>query len=143
MDNRSNQAARIWIATVPYSKQPSISDRFDSDVTYSTGQREIGTTTGYEHWQFVIYFRKPQRLSALKKRFGDFGHYEPTRSAAADDYVRKEETRVAGTEFEYGRKPINRNSSTDWNKVVADAKSGQLDQIPSDILVRCYHNLKR
>lgn len=118
--------------------------RFDQCefIAYACGQREIGES-GYEHWQFVIHCRKPCRLSALKKAFGDHFHWEPTRSAAAEAYCVKKETSVPDTQFECGRKPIRRGESQDWDTIKRLAISGQLDSIPSDVFVRNYNALKR
>lgn len=112
-----------------------------SNVTYARGQLECGGTTGYRHWQLVVNFRKPVRLSAVRKIFP--GHWEPTRSDAALAYVWKEDTRVADTQFEIGAKPKNRASTKDWDEIRAMAKSGNLEGIPSDIYIRCYNQLQR
>lgn len=50
----------------------------------------------------------------------------------------KQDTRVDGP-WEYGVKPVQRNSKTDWDEVKQLAQAGDLDAIPSDIYVRCYH----
>jgi hypothetical protein len=137
--------ARIWLGTVPAGDSGIdwLADAYKrGDFVYSRGQRERGANTGYDHWQLVVYFGKPCRLSAVKKTFPN-GHWEPTKSAAADDYVWKDDTAVADSRFEFGKKPFNRSRATDWDQVVADAKTGQLDNVPSDILVRCYGNLRR
>jgi len=138
-----SKPARIWIGTVPYSSVNDINSRFDNDVTYAIGQREIGNDTKYEHWQLVVWLRKPSRLSALKKKFGDQSHWEPTLSSAAESYVCKDDTSVPGTRFTYGTKPFNRAVSKDWDSIRADAIAGRLDAIPSDIFVRCYSNLRK
>lgn len=87
--------------------------------------------------------RKPIRLNAVKALFGGRAHCEKSRSSAADDYVWKEDTRVAGTQFELGERPFKRNCSTDWAGVKDAAKAGRLDDIPPDIYVRLYGSLKR
>lgn len=122
-----SKPARIWIGTIPYTNEYDLSSRLDgsSDVSYSRGQREIGDS-GYEHWQLIVYFKKPYRLSAVKKIFGKNTHWEPTRSSAADEYVWKDETSVSGTRFEIGSKPFRRNSSKDWDLIKDAAKCGRL-----------------
>ena len=67
---------------------------------------------------------------------------QSSRSSAASDYVWKELTRVAGTQFEIGDKPINRAASKDWDRIRASAVSGNFDDVPSDVFVRCYHQLR-
>jgi len=42
-----------------------------------------------------------------------------------------------------GSKPFKRNSPTDWDAVLQSAKRGALDEIPADIQVRCYNQLRR
>ena len=42
-----------------------------------------------------------------------------------------------------GTKPVNRAKAADWDRVLADAKKGNFDNIPADIQVRCYNPLKR
>lgn len=55
----------------------------------------------------------------------------------------KEDTRVEGTQFEVGRRAVQRNNPPDWDAIATDARSGRLDTIPSDIYVRCYNQLRR
>lgn len=57
------------------------------------------------------------------------------------EYVCKEDTRVCGP-FEFGKRPFLRNVSHKYNGVVALAKAGKFDDIPEDIVVRHYPNLK-
>ena len=101
---------------------------------------EIGAG-GLEHWQLVVYSKGKQRLSWITKRFE--GHWEPTRSDAARDYVWKEDTRVDGSQFEFGTLPFRRNESTDWELVRSNAQAGRLGDIPADVYVRCYSQIKR
>lgn len=54
----------------------------------------------------------------------------------------KEDTRVEGP-WEFGEKPMQRNSATDWEAVWNNAKVGKLEDVPADIRVRCYSQLKR
>lgn len=74
---------------------------------------------------------------------GPTAHVEPSRSEAANEYVWKEDTRVPGTQFEYGSKPIQRNSKQDWDQIRALAVAGELSEIPSEVFVRHYSNLRR
>lgn len=74
--------------------------------------------------------------------FGDSCHAELSRSSAAIEYVQKEETRVDGTGFEFGSKPISRNSKVEWESVWSAAKSGDLSKIPPHIRVVNYRTLR-
>lgn len=90
----------------------------------------------------MVHFRRKVRLRGVREVFGPY-HAEPTRSAAAREYVQKEDTRIAGTQFELGSLPMRRSERTDWDAVKASAQSGRLDSIPSDVFIRCYNQLRR
>lgn len=104
-------------------------------VAYIRGQLERGDGTGYLHWQILVTFSKKIRLRGVRKIFGEH-HSELTRSEAADEYVFKEATRIEGTQFELGTKPLRRNSSADWEAVWTSAKSGNITDIEPDIRIR-------
>lgn len=125
-----------WILTIPHA---NYTEYLPPQCDYIRGQLELGDT-GYLHWQLVCHTIKKIREPALVKIFGPY-HVEPTRSAEALNYVWKEQTRVAGTSFELGRRPMQRNSDKDWETVRNFAKCGQLDEIPPDIYVRCYNQV--
>jgi len=129
-----------WILTIPHADYVP----YKPDcVQFVRGQLERGSTTGYLHWQLLVAFKRKCRLAAIKTTFGATTHAELTRSAAANDYVWKQETRVDGTQFELGVLAFKRNSDTDWNSIRTSAQLGTLDDIPSDIYVRCYNQLRR
>lgn len=132
--------ARYWILTIPviHLSTPTLS----GDLVYIRGQQEI-SASGLHHWQLLAVFNKKLRLRSVKEHFCNEAHCEPTRSEAANDYVWKEDTRVAGTQFELGRLPFSRARKTDWDSALACAKAGDLDNIPADVLLRYYGNIKR
>lgn len=132
--------ARYWLLTIP---QHDYTVYRPPGVGYIRGQLEIAPTTGYQHWQLLVVFSGQQRLAGVKKIFGNSAHAEPSRSSAADEYVWKEETAVAGTRFELGDRPMRRNNTSDWNAIRESAKRGQLDEVPADIFVRHYGSLRR
>lgn len=107
---------------------------------YVVGQPEIGAT-GYRHWQLLVHFPTKKSLASAKESFPAPAHLEPTRSAAAREYVTKEETRD-GEPFEFGRKPVQRNSATDWDEVRSAAMAGKIEEIPADIFIRYYSSLR-
>lgn len=80
-------------------------------------------------------------MSALKKHCGS-AKFVPVRvDNGASSYCLKEDTRIEGP-WEFGTKPYNRNSKTDWDAVKAHAIAGELDKIPSHIYVQHYSKLK-
>ena len=58
------------------------------------------------------------------------------------EYCQKTESRVEGP-WEHGTKPLQRNSKADWEEVYLNAKRGRIEDIPADIRVRCYSQLKK
>lgn len=129
-----------WLLTIPHHFfLPYLPD----GVKWIKGQLEQGSDTGYIHWQLFVCFSRSVRLGAVKSLFGDGIHAELSRSAAAEAYVWKEDTRISGTQFELGSKPLKRNSSKDWDSILESAKRGRLDEVPSDVLVRHYSSLRR
>lgn len=137
---RTYAQGRYWILTIPRADwNPGLPE----GVSYVKGQLERGNTTGFEHWQFICYFNTKVRLSRLKSIFGDTAHAELTRSEAAETYCSKEDSRIEGTEFEFGRKPFQKAKSEDWEQIWEAAKEGRLDVISGDIKIRYYGNIKR
>ena len=135
-----NNQARYWLLTIPaQSWSPSV---LPSGVVWLRGQQEVGEGTGYTHWQLFAAFDKKTRLAGVKAVFTNDAHCEPSRSVAAEAYVFKEDTAVAGTRFELGQKKLVRSNAADWQRVKDLAKSGRIDDIEPDIFVRYYNNLK-
>lgn len=139
--------ARYWIGTLPPGS-PMFSSFVPDGIWTSLGpsmsefrgQQEIGAA-GLLHWQLYVALKKPQRRSWLIAKIG--GHWESTDSRKARDYVFKADTRVEGTQFQFGDVPIRRNVAADWEAVRRNAIAGDISSIPPDIFVRCYNQLSR
>lgn len=102
----------FWLLTVPSPND--VCGRMEQgelprECVWAKGQKEQGTETGYEHYQVLVAFGKKVSLAAVKGVFGRTCHGELSRSAAAEAYCHKEDTRI-GEPFELGAKPIQRNS---------------------------------
>lgn len=135
--------ARYWLLTIPFADW-AVPENLPEGIQYIKGQQEIGHGENqYHHWQLLAVFRRDVRLTEVKRSFCDSAHAEPSRSAAADAYVWKEDTRVPDSQFELGRKALKRNNTADWDAVREHAKAGRLDEIPADIYVRYYGSLCR
>lgn len=133
-----SQQSRWFILTIPFSDwEPVLPD----GIQYCRGQQEIGES-GYHHWQLVAYTDRKCTVTAVRRIFGGTAHVEPTRSAAALEYVWKEDTRVEGTAFELGEKPVRRNEKADWEEVWSKAKTGDFEAIPANIRVSHYRSLR-
>lgn len=132
--------ARYWLLTIPHAH---FLPYLPPNCAYIRGQLERGDNTDYLHWQVLVILKKKLRLRGVVDIFGAQCHAEPSRSSAATDYVWKEDTRVADTQFELGSIPMQRGRDTDWDAVKSAASEGRLDVIPGDVYVRYYGNLKR
>lgn len=96
-----------WCLTLPLAAAGDHFDKrtlesFSPDLVWLKGQCEVGTTTGYHHWQMVCSFSKKKSLRQVKEIFGDQVHAELCRSAAADAYVWKDDTAIVESRFEKG-----------------------------------------
>lgn len=131
----SRRQGIFWLLTIPENEY---TPKHEESCQWLKGQLEEGKESGYRHWQFVCAFKRKQSLAAVKKVFGSKCHAELTRSERANDYCSKEETRVEGTDFEYGSKPIRRNSKVDWESIWTSAKSGDVDAIPAHVRITSY-----
>lgn len=122
---------RYWILTI---RESDFSPYFVSPkwLCYAKGQLEE-REGGFRHWQ-VFFLTEKVRVSAIKSLFPT-AHIELTRSQAAEEYVWKERTAQANSQFEFGSRPLKRNSKKDWDAVRANAVSGTFENIPSDIFV--------
>lgn len=107
------------------------------------GQLERGNETDYLHWQLVVCFARKVRLGTVREVFGEQMHAELSRSASANSYVWKEDTRIEGTQFELGARPFQRNSQEHWDEIRDKAKSGNLEEIPSQVFVTHYGSLSK
>ncbi len=139
--------ARYWILTVPVSddgwKPSSFDDGLPDQIHYCKGQEEEGEEGGYRHYQLIAYFRRKVRMGTVKSIFGSRAHCEPTRSIAAREYVWKESTRIDGSQFEYGELVVRRGNQEDFELVRRLSIEGRFLEIPPDIFVRYYCNIRR
>ncbi|QGH73614.1 MAG: Rep protein [CRESS virus sp. ct0Vt4] len=135
----TTQQGRYWLLTIP---QHQYTPYLPSHCIWIRGQLERGEQTEYVHWQLVVCFKLKTRLGGVRSVFGNV-HAELSRSAAANDYVWKQDTYVDGTRFELGQRPVARNSKTDWDVVWKSAVTGDFEAIPSSIRVSSYAAISR
>lgn len=134
---------RYWLLTIP---QHLFTPYHPASIQFMVGQLERGNDTGYLHWQIMVAFKTKIRLAGVKKLFGDEIHAELTRSDAAEAYVSKEDTAVAGTQFTFGSRAIRRNNQNDWIKIRKWAEEGNMSAIADsapDVYIRHYFPLKK
>ena len=69
-------------------------------------------------------FKTVKRLAALKA-YDDKAHWEAAKNADRTMlYCMKEETRIEGP-YEFGIKPVKRDSKVDWEEVKKNAEEGK------------------
>lgn len=127
----------FWMLTIPGHE---FTPYLPMSCRWIKGQLELADS-GYLHWQIIVAFKQKASLAEVKRNFGPY-HAELTRSAAAGDYVWKELTRVNGTQFEIGVKPVARADPTDWERIWELAKTGEFDQVPASIRIQSYRTLR-
>lgn len=109
---------------------------------YVVGQLERGETGQREHIQAYANYQKPKRQACLKA-FCNIAHLTVVKADnGAAAYCMKDQTRVAGP-WEFGTKPVQRNSKHDWDEVIEYAKKGQFDKIDPGLQIRHYSNLQK
>lgn len=132
--------SRFYLLTTKAESMAKPTD-LKPELIFWKGQLERGEG-GFLHWQHIIVMGKKCRASAVKRLFPD-SHIEKTRSAAANDYVHKDNTCAdIASRFELGKLPMKRSSEVDWCQIKASAMAGDLHSIPEDIFVRNYRTLK-
>jgi len=128
----------FWILTIP---QYAFTPYLPPQCSYIIGQLEQGESSGYLHWQVMVAFKSKQSINGVRSVFGRV-HGQLSRSSAANTYCQKEETRILGTSFELGCKPIARNSKVEWESVWTAAQSGNFAGIPPNVRVVNYRTLR-
>jgi len=137
MGSRHEQG-KYWLLTIPHA---SFTPYHVPGCAWLRGQLERGAS-GYVHWQIFICTDTKRRRRWVKDTFGSSTHCELSRSSSAEDYVWKEDTRVPNTQFEFGSKPIKRNSRSDWESIWELAKTGRFEEVDSNVRVVHYRTLR-
>lgn len=112
-------------------------------AVYTNGQLEKGKE-GTVHLQYYVSLpkEKKKRLTGMKK-VCKHTHWAPVaQDNGASEYCLKQDTRLEGP-WEFGKKPMDRTSAKDWDQIWSQAKAGKVEDIPADVRVRCYSQIKR
>lgn len=128
----------FWLLTVP---QHEFTPYLPAQCSWIRGQLELGAG-GFLHWQVCVAFVRKVSLAGVSEVFGRGIHCELSRSSASRDYVWKESTRVAGTQFELGVCPIAPASKRDWESIWLSAQSGDFLAIPAHVRIQSYRTLR-
>jgi len=121
-----------------------------ADVVERLGTRyhcygyETCPTTGTEHLQGFVYFDMPKSFTAVRR--GLLGsHVSIAKGSVAQNitYCSKEDCFL-----EFGERPMSQelkgsNEQKRWASAYECAQKGLISEIPGDIAIRCYANIKR
>jgi len=139
--SKTRRQGRYWILTISCDSNPWTPTALLPGQSYLVGQQELGAG-GFKHWQVMVAYSKKIGIRGVQRDFGPC-FAELTFSDNARGYCCKEETRVAGTQFEFGTLATRRNEEVDWEIIRDAAQLSDLSGIPADIYVRCYNQLRR
>lgn len=114
---------------------------WEGHCNYINGQLEKGVL-GTPHFQVYISLKKEFRLAGLRKVDPLANFTLVTRDNGASAYCMKDEGRLDGP-IEFGIRPLDPSSKTDWEAAWQAAKTGNIEAIPPRIKVQNYNNLKR
>lgn len=129
----------FWLLTIPHH---NFVPYLPPGIKYIKGQLERGSQGGFLHWQLLVGCERKSSLSQITRIFGEGIHAELSRSEAANDYVWKDDTSIAGTRFELGTLPFRRNEKKDWEFIWSKAKEGALEAIPADVRLVSYRTIR-
>lgn len=109
---------------------------FNDKITYAVGQVELGSNL---HYQIFVYCKVKITKVGLAKLIP--GHlksvkYTPSDFEASVAYCQKDDDTYIEGRFEYGTRPIHRDSAPDWDHIRSLAAAQRWIDIPSDILIR-------
>jgi len=119
--------ASYWFFTLKSEGIEEHELNISNDIKYLLFQLERGSgPAGYEHYQGLFHTTRAVTMRAAKEFLGfPIAHLEQCRSAAAEAYVTKEETRIGGP-WERGVKIIKKKGQrTDLQAVVDAIKGGK------------------
>jgi len=148
--------SRHWCFTI---NNPSLVDPPDiSLITYIIAGYEIGDQ-GTPHLQGYVIFKTKKRLTQVKKIMPrahlemkqgtpeQAAHYcmKPVLDCTCKHCIKAKDQ--IPNYSEYGTIPISAVGGEmeiqRWNDAYESALKGNFDEIPKDMLIRCYHNFKR
>ncbi len=133
--------SRHWTFTLNNYKSQEV-DLNIKTISYFIIGEEIADL-GTPHLQGYICFKQQLRLTQVSKllpRARLAIKYKDSTPYQAAHYCKKDNKYV-----EYGTLPLTKEQSTmqRWDDARANAIIGDFDQIPSDMIIRYYHSLKR
>lgn len=144
----SKTQGRYWCLTINnYSEKdwPWNAEEADALFTYAIVGREKAPTTGTEHMQCYVVFKKTLRFTQVKKHFPN-AHISQARGTPQQNYAYCSKE---GDFQEIGTLPAGKgDAGGDANRkryvdALDAAKEGRLDDIPADLYTKHYATYKK
>jgi len=146
-DNEDYRSYAFCFTHNNYTDQ-DILDFQNLDCKYIVFGKEVAPTTGTPHLQGYVYMTKLYTIKSMQKV--KKSSYKVCKGTPEQNYnyCSKEDADY----FERGVKPLSNKQKGQkggdiekkrWDDAVACAKSGNYDNIPGEILLRCYSSIKQ
>lgn len=112
-------------------------------ISYHVYGEETAPTTGTKHYQGYVILQKKKYLSTMIKKIPGV-HIEIARGkpSQCSDYCKKEGKFVETGTLPHDN-PGGEATKKKWSDIWDAAKAGDIEKIPADIRIRCYHQIKR
>lgn len=142
---KQGSLCKHWVFTVNNYTEGEERLEWLKDYDYCVAGEEVAPDTGTKHLQGYVCFTQRKRLTALKKLHKE-AHWEQCRGTPkqASDYCKKD-----GRFVEFGILPRGKNvaggeaTAEKYKRAYDSAKSGDLESIEKDLLVKHYNTFKR
>lgn len=141
----NTKKSRGWCFTYNNYTVDTVRDLRTMECKYIIFGKETAPETGTPHLQGYVLFNNQTYFRSVKKMIGDHAHIE---AAKGNPWQNREYCSKTGDFEEYGETPKNstetaKNNRARYDKAVALAKEGKLDEIDSDLLTRHLGNFSK
>ena len=145
MPNGSSRRSRDWTFTLFNYTDGDEESIQDLQYRYLVYGYEICPTSGRKHLQGYIYFKNALSFSSIKRKLPETAHIE---AAKGDSISNREYCTKEGSFIEKGDRPRSSKEKGEaeilrWANARTAAESGKLEDVPDDIFIRHYSNIRR
>lgn len=138
---------RHWCFTLNNYTEDELSRLSTLNCRFITYGREVAPDTQTPHLQGFVSFRDSRTLSAVKKDVPR-AHLEPKSANSTFDQAIGYCSKTDSNPYVRGDRPQDSVAKGDnerqrWTDALSAAKAGRWDDVPADIYIRNYSNLKR
>lgn len=113
------------------------------DARYTIYGREVAPTTGTPHLQGFIVFSNPRSLAAIRRLLRCHVEIARGNPSQCQAYSKKEEDYWEQGDCPQDRTEAGAREAERWESALSAAKTGDVEAIPADILLRYYGAIRR